>query len=280
MALLNQEWLKSLVAIGREDKKNFICGATGFLVGFITNNSKEPSKRRYYIFLVTNRHVFEGERHVDLRFNTKDGKTKIFKQELFFPNNEPRWLAHRNKKVDLALLNVSPVILNENAIEYVFISEENFAHLRNFAKIGINVGDAVFILGFPLGLSGNIQNHSCAKWGIVSRFDKEIIKDSKAFLIDSSVFPGNSGGPVILRPTPNFLNGTTAVQTALLVGVISGYIPYTERLLSEQTKKVVSLSIENSGLSSVVPMDFVKQIFNNWLSQKKKIEKAQKMQSE
>ena len=124
MALLNPLHLKTLVAIGDTNKKGkFLCGATGFLVGFIAKNSKDPVKRSYYLFLVTNRHVFEYKGHVYLRFNKHDGKTEIFQQGLFFPNNEPRWLAHQNKKVDLALLNVSPQVLQEKNIDFVFFNE-------------------------------------------------------------------------------------------------------------------------------------------------------------
>jgi len=278
MALLNTNFLKSLVAIGVDKKKKFSCLATGFLVGFIAKDSKDPAKRQYWVFLLTNRHVFEGKKHVDLRFNTKSEKPKIFKQELFFPSNDPRWLAHKNKNVDLALLNVSPAILEQNSVDYIFLPPEIFAYHRNFPKIGIEIGDAVYVLGFPLGISGDVQNFACAKWGMISRTDKEIVRETKAFLIDSAIFPGNSGGPVIYRPAVAKLGNTIAVGQPYLLGVVSGYLPYEEKLFTHQTTppSVVSLSRENSGLSSVVPMDFVRQIFNSWISKKKKLEKAQK----
>ncbi|KKS24075.1 MAG: hypothetical protein A2736_02955 [Candidatus Yanofskybacteria bacterium RIFCSPHIGHO2_01_FULL_41_27] len=282
MALLNTNFLKSLVAIGIEEKKKFSCLATGFLIGFIAKDSKNPAKKQYWIFLVTNRHVFEKRDFVDLRFNTKSEKPKIFRQGLFFPNNEPRWLAHKNKKIDLALLNVSPQILEENSVDFIFLSQEIFAYQRDFSKIGIEIGDAVYVLGFPLGISGNVQNFACVKWGIISRIDKEIVKETKAFLLDSSIFPGNSGGPVIYRPTITRLNNTPAVGQPYLLGVVSGYLPYEEKLFTHQTNppSVVSLSRENSGLSFVVPMDFVRQILNRWISENKKLEKAQEKTEE
>ena len=284
MALLNAIFLDTLVAIGatqrtKNGRKKFVCHATGFLIGFIAKDSKDPEKKLYSIFLVTNKHVFSDKTSVSLRFNTKDGKTKIFHQGLRFPqNNELRWLAHRNKNVDLALLNVSPNILKQNSIKYAFLNEEIFAYSRNFKKIGIESGDSLYVLGFPMGISGEIQNYPCVKWGIISRADKEIIKNSKAFLIDSSIFPGNSGGPVIYRPTSLTLENATAVEKPFLLGVVCSYLTYEEQLFTHQTSPptVVSLSRENSGLSFVVPMDFVRQIFKNWKKQKKKLEKAQK----
>ncbi len=282
MPLLNSLNLKTLVAIGKEKEGKFSCHATGFLVGFLAKKSKDPEKRRYYIFLVTNRHVFENEKSVDLRFNTTDGGLKIFKQNLFSKEGKSKWLAHRFKKVDLALLNISPEALSKNKIDYSFVVEELFAYSRystkNFKAIGIEIGDPIFVLGFPLGLSGKIQNFPCVKWGIISRTDKEIIRENKSFIIDSSIFPGNSGGPVIFRPTTTSLEKTKPVKTPYLIGVVSGYLPYVEKLYTHQTKSpmVVSTSRENSGLTFVVPMDFARQIFKNWCTRKKKLEKARK----
>ena len=279
MALLNINNLKTLAAIGEIGKrKKFNCLATGFFVGFIAKNSKDQTKKTYYLFLVTNRHVFKDKINIYLRLNKKDGKAKIFKQNLSFDNNEPRWLEHRNKNVDLALLNISPKKLEENDIDFTFFKEEMFSYYKNFKKIGIEVGDETYILGFPLGISGIIQNYACAKWGIISRIDKELIYKKKAFLLDSSIFPGNSGSPVILKPTLESLNGTQAVLNEYLLGVVSGYIPYEEGLYTHQTNppSLVSLSRENSGLSLVVPIDFIRQIYRRWISKRKKLEKAQK----
>lgn len=283
MALLNPLHLKSVVAIGSLDKRNkFVCQATGFIVGFLAKNSKNPTKRAYYVFLVTNRHVFDSKDGVHLRFNLQNKKSEVVPQALKFPNRELRWLAHPNKKVDLALLNIDPQILTQHGIDYIFFNEEMFAYQRNFEKIGIAVGDDVFALGFPMGFAGIAQNFPYAKTGIVSRYDKELLRDKKAFLIDSSIFPGNSGGPVILRPTNTAIANTKAVSSAYLLGAITGYLPYREELWTHQTNPptVVSLEREHSGLSFVVPMDYVKQIFNQWKQAKKRLEKAQEQKTE
>lgn len=284
MALLHSIYLKSLVAIGDiETRGKFSCKATGFLVGFIAGNSKYPEKRTYWVFLVTNRHVFEKRKGVALRFNTKDGGVKIFRQPLFFENsNEKRWLAHKNKKVDLALLHVSPRILQQTNVDYFFFNQEMFAYYRNFKEIGIEVGDFVYVLGFPLAISGKSQNYPCVKLGAISRLDKELMREAKSFWIDSAVFPGNSGGPVLLRPEIHSLNKTKSVSQMYLLGVVSGYLPYEERLYSFQYSipQVVSLERENSGLSFVVPMDFVRQIFRQWERERKRKEKALKQQQQ
>ncbi len=275
MALLNPDHQKTVVAIGHMDKENnFICGATGFLVGFIAKNSKDPKKREYHLFLLTNRHVFEKRNSIYLRFNKQDGKAETVNIPLQFPSKEKKWLSHKNEKIDLALLTINPTALKHKKITFHFFNEEMFAYHQNFEEIGIAVGDETFILGFPMGIAGNVQNYPYVKSGIVSRFDNELLRGNKAFLIDSSVFPGNSGGPVILKPTPLSIGKTKAVNSAYLLGAIAGYLPYQEKLWSHQTNppQVVSIEREHSGLSFVVPMDYVKEIYSNWLEKRKKLE--------
>jgi len=277
MALFGPQYFKTLVAVGGENKKKFQCYATGFLIGFIARKTKDPSKKLYYAFLITNRHVFEDKEYISLRFNKKNGKTRIFRQSLFFPNKETKWLAHPNKKVDIALLNINTRILYENEIDFKFFPEELFAYYNQFEKIGIETGDEVYVLGFPLGMAGVTQNYPCLKWGIISRLDRELKKEQKSFFIDSSIFPGNSGSPVISKPPANALTGTKIVSAVYLLGLVKSYIPYEEALYTHQTKPytVVSLSRENSGLASVIPMDFARQIFKRWKTKKKRLEKAQ-----
>ncbi len=282
MALLNSLHPKTVIAIGELDKqKRFVCNATGFLVGFLAKKSKDPKKRTYHIFILTNRHVFEGKNDVYLRFNKRNGKSEIVLQPLFFSNKTSRWLADKNNKVDLALLKVNPQILTEHNIDFAFFNEETFAYQKKFGEVGIAVGDEVYILGFPMGFAGDIQNSSYVKAGIISRFDRELLQIYKAFFVDSSIFPGNSGGPVILKPTNIALPNTKPVTSFYLLGAVSGFLSYGEELWSHQTNppSVVSLEREHSGLSFVVPMDYAKKIFNRWIKIKKQFEKTQKQKT-
>jgi S1-C subfamily serine protease len=277
MALLNKHHIQSLVSVGSLDGESFICDSSSFLIGFISQDNEDPTKKLYNVFLVTNRHVFNQRKKAHLRFNTQDGRVKFFEQDLFFADGETCWLAHPNKDVDLALLNVHGSNFGANNIEPNFIAEESFAYHKNFEEIGISVGDDIFAIGFPMGIAGEVQNYPCVKSGLISRIDSEIVTEKQAFIIDSSIFPGNSGGPVILRPTNMSLTGTKAVSNPYLLGVISGYLPYREKLYTHQTNPptVVTQTSENSGLTYCVPMDFVKEIYDSWLQQNKPVEEPQ-----
>lgn len=277
MALFNVQDLKALVLI--EDKKNnkFSPIASGSLIGFLVKKVKDPTRRRYRIFLLTNRHVFDDREKIWLRFNKKGGGIARFPVRLL-SDSQLLWLTHKNKKVDIAMLTISASFLKEKQVDWLFFNEEMFAYIKNFTNIGIAIGDPLYVLGFPLGLSGVSKNYPLVRSGIISRVDKEIIREEKAFFIDAFVFPGNSGGPVLLKPTVASLKGTPAVKSVYLLGTVSSYIPYKEILYSHQTKppSYAGISMENSGLSLVVPMDFTRQIYRDWIKSKKKMEKAQK----
>jgi len=57
-------------------------------------------------------------------------------------------------------------------------------------------------------MSGVERNYVIARCGMIARFDDEILTTSRTFLIDAAVFPGNSGGPVIVKPNSDSLAGT------------------------------------------------------------------------
>ena len=277
MALLNKHHVKSLVAVGSMGPDGFVCDSTSFLVGFIAKEDPDPKKRLYRTFLVTNRHVFEARDKVTLRFNTDDGNIKLFDLDLNFPNGDTRWLVHPDQDVDLALLSINPSALKVNNIDPVFISEEIFAYLDDFEEIGISVGDDVYAIGFPMGIAGETQNYPCVKSGLISRIDAEIVRIKKAFLIDSSIFPGNSGGPVILKPQIASLSQSKTVGKPHLLGVISGYLSYSEKLYTHQTNPptVASATRENSGLTFCVPITYAKEIYDKWLEENKPVEEPE-----
>jgi len=93
--------------------------------------------------------------------------------------------------------------------------------------------------------------------GCIARIRDAVAAMGKEFLIDSAIFPGNSGGPVVTRPEIVSIEGTKPVNRSYLVGIVRAYLPYTDVAISVQTQKPRVTFEENSGLASVIPMDFV-----------------------
>jgi len=81
---------------------------------------------------------------------------------------------------------------------------------------------------------------------------------AESFMIDSFVFPGNSGGPVVLKPEIISIKGTQNHPDPYLIGVVDAYLPYREPAVSLQTQETRIVFEENSGLAHILPIDFVK----------------------
>lgn len=269
MALIPPQFLNSLVSIGVEGKNEkgepqFSSIATGFLIGKeATKNEKGESL--YRVFIVTNRHVFQEKRtgqylnEVLFRFNTTENKSHIFKTKLLKDDNTPLWSKHENEKVDLAVLPIAINIINNLKIEYHVFTENEVFMAKDFASKSISTGDGLFVLGFPMSISGKAKNFVIVRQGIIARVDDEVLDDC-FYYIDSSAYPGNSGGPVIIKPELVSISGTGSNNTGALVGVISSGETYSDVAISKQTGEPRIVFTEQTGLVRVVPTEFIYEI--------------------
>jgi hypothetical protein len=111
-----------------------------------------------------------------------------------------------------------------------------------------------------MGLSGVTRNYAILRQGAIARISEYLDNASKWFLVDSFVFPGNSGGPVILKPEITSIQGTKSNARSMLIGVVQGYQPYTDIAVSVQTKHQRIAFEENSGLAVVFPVDYINEM--------------------
>lgn len=265
--LLPPHYLNAVVSIEKktgEDSSDSI--ATGFLVAFCAGEKSAEGKDLYGYFLVTNRHVLEGKNQVILKFNVTGKGTKKYLLELVDEKDKKIWLTHQNERVDIAIIPISPGYLEAQGIECYFFPEQDMAFKQQIKELGIFQGDEIFVLGFPMGITGMERNYVIVRSGIIARLDDEILNNNFSYLIDSKIFPGNSGGPVVFKPSIGSLEGTPPVNKAYLIGVVSSYITYQERAISEQTGKLRVVFTENSGLAEVVPMDFARDVAHTYIS--------------
>ena len=113
-----------------------------------------------------------------------------------------------------------------------------------------------------MGLIGEERNYVIARSGGIARVRDALYSSSKDFLIDTFIFPGNSGGPVILRPEAFSIVGTKTITESYLIGIVKGYVPYQDIAYSLQTQRPRVVFEENSGLASVHPIDFILDILD------------------
>jgi hypothetical protein len=136
-------------------------------------------------------------------------------------------------------------------------------------ELGLSEGYGVFVLGFPMSLVGTVQDYVIVRQGAIARIrdSLESPPTAKTFLIDSFEFPGNSGSPVVLRPEVSeaqFPGEKPPIRAAYLLGIVKGYIPYTDMAVSLQTKHPRVTFEENSGLTEVIPADYVEETIQDW----------------
>lgn len=262
MALIWEYFFDTVVALGIPQADNSVQYiATGFLYGYPAGKNKE-GQETYWVFLVTNRHVIEGTTDILVRFNAQTGKDpKTQRIPVEYPNKTIRWTVHPDSDMDVAVLLIDEFLpqIEKSGIKMSFILEGvHTTTLDEMRSSEFSEGNDVFVLGFPLGLAGITQNYVIVRQGMVARIRDWYSKDTKSFLIDSLIFPGNSGGPVISKPV--FVSyGDKPRIDSKLIGMVSGYLPYKDIAFSRQTGRPKISFEENSGLATVVPIDAIRE---------------------
>jgi len=263
MALIPPFFLDCVTAIGFRDQSGKLAfGATGFLYGRLHTLGETPDKSRYHVYLVTNRHVFQGSSAAVLRFNPAAGvPARDYDLSLIDSTGQVLYSLHPDPEIDIAVIDINVQLLTQHGILFNFFhSDQHVLPLSKAQQAGIAEGDGVFVLGFPLGDTGGERNYVVARQGNIARIRDAIAGASKSFLIDASIFPGNSGGPVVTRPESMAITGTTAYDRSDLIGVVAAYVPYQDVAISQQTKRPRIIFEENSGLAVVMPLDRVIEV--------------------
>lgn len=123
---------------------------------------------------------------------------------------------------------------------------------------GVSEGGGVFVLGFPMGIVAPQKKNVIARVGAIARIRDVLDGHQSSFLIDANIFPGNSGGPVVIRPEITSIQDTKAINKAALIGIVKSYVPYRDVAISQQTGNPRVIFEENSGLAMVETTDNVK----------------------
>ena len=271
-ALIPPHYLDSVVAIGKNVpvmlngapvfengtiKFQWEPIASGFLYGSPTGEKNNDGKPLYRVFLVTNRHVVQGLPELKLRFNPKEAKPATeYSVPLSDAKGRPTWFTPPGSQFDVAVNRINMSVLRNDGIKAEFIEgDENAADLAKAKDLGVSEGDGVFVLGFPLQVVGGVRNFVVVRQGVIARIGDALDGYNKTFLVDTFIFPGNSGGPVILRPEMVSITGTKSHQNALLIGVVNSFQTYQDIAVSQQTGRPRIIFEENAGLANVVPVD-------------------------
>ena len=249
MALIPSGYLNAVVSLGTLTE-SFRHGGTGFL--YAHPLPSRQGRTTYRAFLVTNRHVVDGGiTHV--RFNHLETGLTVKPVGAVASG---AWTVHP-QGADIAvtpLLKPSPLSQGRKLVDAdMFIGDVGTSFGEGVQPVE---GDGIFVIGFPLGLVGDARNHPIVRYGVIARIQDWIRRDQDTFLIDAPAFPGNSGGPVVLKPDLAAIKDTEAITHCLLVGVISKQLRSREVAVSERTGVPRIVFEEDAGLAEVVPAEF------------------------
>jgi len=270
MALIPPFFLDAVVTIGyKKDDGSKDWVASGFLIGEYLKG--EGDDKRYWVYLATNRHVFEGKKEAFVRFNPQEAQpAREYTLRLENEDGTRRWSTNPDPNVDVAVIPINVDLLKNQSIQYFFFrSDEDVAERKKLLEIGMTEGDFVYILGFPMGLTGGERNFVIVRQGVIARIRDALTGPSQEYILDAFVFPGNSGGPVVSKPERLRITDTKSVSQSFLIGMVKSYIPFREVAVSAQTGRPRVVFEENSGLAAVVPIDFVREAFKRLLESQK-----------
>ena len=187
--------------------------------GFLIQAPRPDGSPR--VVLVTAAHVLErmddAEARIGWRTALGDGTWRFDPEPLTIRNadGEPLWAQHPER--DVAVMEVqAPEAFARAAIPLGWLADEN-----SFGAYDVGPGDELLSLGFPRGLSANRAGFPILRVGRIASYPLSPVSAFPTFLLDFTVFPGNSGGPVFWTPSARKRPGTTEPETAFIAGLLS-----------------------------------------------------------
>lgn len=271
MVLIPEDFLDTVVAIGArdvDDQTKYV--GTGFLYARSVEERRD-GRTLFSVFLVTNRHVLEPLTEGFLRFSPRaHRRAEDYPVRFTRKNGKQLWTGHPSPDIDVAVLSVDYAAIVKRMKVSFFDERGQVARLSDIAEQGISEGDALWVLGFPFGDVGVDRNAVIVRSGTIARIREALSGGQPRFLLDTFVFPGNSGGPVVFRPSGQTLSGTNTPDRPYLIGLIESYVPWIDEAVSRQSGETRVTFEENSGLAWAIAVDCIDECIDVALSRAKR----------
>ena len=250
-------------------------------IGYMQNQLMDDGKNKAKIKLSGTGFIFQlnkvfflaTAKHVIAEVDPKTGKVMKEKPGLFVFNNMKngsvrfssidelkksyKFFYHTNDKVDITII---PFPLNITDDDVKVFAEDMFVDGGNLYETY-----DVFFASYQPGISDLAIDSKIIP--IVRKGSIARMNSNKSLYIDGSAFPGNSGSPVFVMPSPiryssnnNSISFGDDTIGGKFIGIISQYTPYTEVAISQQTGRPRVIFEENTGLSLVWLNDYLKEI--------------------
>lgn len=191
---------------------------TGFLI------SAPDAEGAPHIVLVTAGHVLErmpgAVMTIGYRTAGENGAWKYQPQKVEIRRDgRPLWVTAADH--DVSAVEVEPTAeVRADAIPISWLADDDA-----FDAADIGPGDEMMALGYPWGLSANGAGFPILRAGKVASYPIAPTWQYPTFLLDFSVFPGNSGGPVFVR------EGKGADARLLVTGIMTQQLEMNDQPL-------------------------------------------------
>jgi hypothetical protein len=165
---------------------------------------------------------------IGYRISNPDGSWNYSPQELKIrEGGKALWTHHPDRDVAAMVIKAPPEFAKAAIPETYLAGDDTFQQYQ------VNAGDEMMALGFPRGLSANSAGFPILRSGRVASYPLGPAKVFPTFLLDFSVFPGNSGGPVFVSRASK-TEGLTQVADTGSPGFIAGLLTQQVELNNER----------------------------------------------
>jgi hypothetical protein len=211
---------------------------TGFLISDPTPDGKPRT------ILITAAHVFEKmpsmSAKIGYRIQGAEGVWRYDPETLKIRDGDhPLWVKHPTRDVAAMVVEAPPEFVKA-AIPINYLAQDD-----TFNKFNLGPGDEMMALGFPRGLAANPAGFPILRSGRVASYPLAPATNFPTFLMDFSVFPGNSGGPVFMAEGARRRPGASESQE----------VQFVAGLLTQQ----VELSGERLEIGIVTHAKFIRE---------------------
>lgn len=267
MALITKGALTATVELGyntgtveyglNKDNREPTWVGTGVVAVDIAEN-----RTSFESFVFTVRHVveriLENSDSVAMRFSKNSAGSTILRQPLS-KSDGPTYCFHPNIESDVAVIPLFHVMeLLTTQHNFKGIAFADLLQIKDLKALDCFEGDQILVVGYPYSLpqiAPRSRAYPVVRGGVISRIQDLYAGESEVFLIDATVFPGNSGAPVFITPELSHLKETKPANRSACIGLVSEYLDYRETASSDASRRARVYFIENSGLAKVEPID-------------------------
>lgn len=212
-------------------------------------------------FMVTNKHVAINN-GLFVRFNLKSSSQTSIRCSIdsMIINSNLSW--RESKTADIAVMPIAQCPEIKSLGDNLDVVSFGVSSFKDWDYV--DEGNDVYVLGFPLGIGTEEHYSPVVRQGIVA------LKNIRGrFLIDSNIFPGNSGGPVFMKPSLFDYRTKTfgKLANSYLIGIVSSYIAHTDKAISSQTGRTRIIFEENSGLAVVYSSEQIIELIKIYIEE-------------